>query len=1311
MKLKLLLLLTLFYSFFLKAQIDDTQTWEVFYPGVKLTYHINACANNESEPNTEEYFWCDGPDRVTTESFGLTHGNVISSHEFTFNNDNYTVFTTEKGISIYNISQKKWRNIPFVAFNDDNVYATFYGAIDDGNGNIIFHGASKGTQKYSLTNNTITQISDQNRGFNQFKKNENEGAFKNSVWAISGSSLMKYHNGVYEEYDSQDLGIASNIFISGIDIGQDNKIYLAVDNEGILIFNPVNGNVSIITEADGLPSNFLQDLDFDNDGYLWIAYRTASKGGVSKWDITNNTFENFEHTIGNSTVRFNRIEVVGNKIWLTARQESNDLIGVYNLTFESNNTPVWQHYDQAFFQQKGFIDYFYIFGYQAGVYDLASYGDKLYMSVIGGGTVVYENGEWQHYSPLKNNIPTGNNRRIGFLKQDKTGGVVFSTFTSNSGKDILVASKLKNDIIENQPIGKGVTHIGGFEEKGQIDENGNVYGRYLINNNGSYEDRFSALNYPVFNNLLENYSLRSGDKFAVEGFNRWYFDENGGRLTNLDTNVSYTSNNSNFDFGSSSLVFLTEAPDERIWSISSASQSESIKWYDPVTDTNGVLALANLNYNSHSEIGNIEQLLFGTNTSELWLIGKNGVIFLKNEVETHKLLKADYPTLNTINDAKIDADNNLYVLSSNGLLKISDIQNATPTTKEFYYPTTTNGPNLANFSKLTIDNQGNKWLASTGTYLSKLLKFKEVNDTGGIVNAATTSSLRGKASGKIFVDINENGTYEEATDVIVPNQALNIKKGSSSFIVYSDNQGNFSFPIYIANQTYEIALTSTDGFSYTPKRVYKVDVTNLDADYSNNNIDLKNEDLKSLYVKGSTKEGAWGFVRDGFDNRFVTSVGNLSRSKIFNNVKLRYEFINTNENNANYNVNSIASITLHRLKNNQSNNHIINKINIDPGKSQFWKVNLESNNYTISTDINPVFTESNTERSKIIEIELGNIDPFEAIVLEVKTGVFDPTAIGDNIQFGPTAISSSSWENPSNGNNPNLSDWIDVTPESNDNRLGDDEDFSPYEEPEDIYLDEDDVYRDEKELFFDGPYFSPIFSSYDPNDKLVTPGVPGKLNEVDIDRKWLTYTIRFQNNGNFSAKDIYVLDTIDDNFDKNSFKFLESSHNVKISEVGDETKSIKKFLFQDIYLPDSLSSPIESQGYFKYKIKAKKTITENTIVENTAYIYFDQNPYIVTNTTQNKFKTPATASLNQITDKENLFLYPNPANSKIAVSLKETQQIQKVDLYNIMGQIVVEKSVDNLTFVEIDISKLSKGIYFVKVFSKGKTVSKKLIIK
>lgn len=1306
MKIKLLFL-TLLYSLVVNAQVNNTQTWELFYPGVKLTYHINACANNEPEPNTNEYFWCDGPDRVVVQSFGLTHGNVLASNEFTFNNEKYVVITTTKGISTYNFTQKKWRNIPFLAFNDDTLVDNFKSAIYDENGNIIFNGAGKGIHKYSLTDNTITQITNQNNGFEQFKRNTNEGSFKNSIWAVINRKLLKYHNGTMKVYYNYDLGILSSREIKGFSIGTDDKIYLAVENQGLLIFNPADNSTQTITDAEGLPNIYLQDTSFDDDGNLWMAYSTYNSGGIIKWNIANNTFQTFNNPTNNS-LGFDRIEVVNNQIWLSAKSTGTDEEGLYKVTFNTNNEPTWQHFNETFFQEKGLVENFAYYNNKTGFYDITSYGDHLYLSTTGNGTIIYntQTNKWTHLSALKNNIPSGIFRTLEAIKQDKSGGIVFrAKSTHNSLRNANVISRLKNDVIINFPLGKGNKFSVNSEMK--VDNNGNIYTKVLPLL-GS--DEFRRINYPQQQELLDSYFINSRTRFSVEGFNKWFYDSYGNkeRLTNIDTQVTYAKDNSNFNLGTTYIQEITEGQDDRIWVLTSG---KGIKWYDPVNDIMGELTLPKLTNSTHSEAGNVVKVLFGTNQDELWLICQNGVVYVKNNVEMHTFLKADYQTLNYVRKAKIDANNNLYVLSSSGMLKISNI-NTTPVTKEFYYLPMESGagPSFANFVDFTIDNQGNKWLISNNSSYPKLLKFKETNDAGGITNGATKSNLRGRISGTVYVDMNNNQLYDKNIDEIISNQPLTIKNESSNFVVYSDIYGNYNFPIYNPNRTYEIAITSTDGFSYSSKRNFKVQVTNLDADYSNNNIKLLRDDIKSLYVKGSTKAGAWGFIRPGFANRFVSGIGNLSSSKTFSNVKIRYEFENTNENASSYTINSITDLKIFKLKRN-INDHIINKLLIDPGKSQSWSLaNLTEANYTKTEITSPVYTEINNGKKKTLEIEIGDITPYETIVLEVYTDVFDPTGINDIIQYGPTAISATNWEANTGAKSTTTSNtWKDITPKSEDEGVGRNDDFSPYIDPEDVYKDEDDIYRDREDVYSDSPYYTPIISSYDPNDKLVTPGVAGKLNEVDINKKWLTYTVRFQNNGNFSAKDIYVLDTIDNNFDKHSFKLLESSHSLELSEVGTKEQSIKKFFFKDIYLPDSLSNPEGSQGYFKYQIKVKKDIAENTVVENTAHIYFDQNPAIVTNTIQNVFKTPATASVNVYEEIESALVYPNPAKRKVIITLKNNEPFSEIVIYNISGKQIFRRK-EKTEKAHVPVSNLPSGIYLVQVRSNQKNYNQKLVI-
>jgi len=137
-----------------------------------------------------------------------------------------------------------------------------------------------------------------------------------------------------------------------------------------------------------------------------------------------------------------------------------------------------------------------------------------------------------------------------------------------------------------------------------------------------------------------------------------------------------------------------------------------------------------------------------------------------------------------------------------------------------------------------------------------------------------------------------------------------------------------------------------------------------------------------------------------------------------------------------------------------------------------------------------------------------------------------------------------------------------------------------------------------------------VVSSFDPNDKAVSPTTTLDVNGD----KWLTYKIRFQNTGTASADNIYVLDTISTQLDISTFSLLSYSHPILVQLFNNR---VAKFSFPNINLPDSTSNEPQSHGYIEYKIKANDTISVNNTISNTAYIYFDFNAPIITNTTLN----------------------------------------------------------------------------------------------
>lgn len=143
---------------------------------------------------------------------------------------------------------------------------------------------------------------------------------------------------------------------------------------------------------------------------------------------------------------------------------------------------------------------------------------------------------------------------------------------------------------------------------------------------------------------------------------------------------------------------------------------------------------------------------------------------------------------------------------------------------------------------------------------------------------------------------------------------------------------------------------------------------------------------------------------------------------------------------------------------------------------------------------------------------------------------------------------------------------------------------------------------------------SQVLCAYDPNDKQVFPNGWEEPHYIEPDTT-LEYLIRFQNTGNFQAFNITVRDTISEFLDISTFELVANSHSVQ-TFIDPNTREIQ-FYFENIMLPDSNCCEPESHGLISYKIRPLQNLEHNTRIENTAYIYFDSNPAVVTNTTWN----------------------------------------------------------------------------------------------
>ena len=223
-----------------------------------------------------------------------------------------------------------------------------------------------------------------------------------------------------------------------------------------------------------------------------------------------------------------------------------------------------------------------------------------------------------------------------------------------------------------------------------------------------------------------------------------------------------------------------------------------------------------------------------------------------------------------------------------------------------------------------------------------------------------------------------------------------------------------------------------------------------------------------------------------------------------------------------------------------------------------------------------------------------------------------------------------------------------------------------------------------------------VVNSYDPNIKETYPeNVQPGFND------WLTYTIHFQNTGNAPAFNIRLADTLDAMLDLETFQVINYSH----QNLIDLTGNVLIVRFPNIQLPDSTTNSAGSKGFIQYRIKPKATWVAPYQIKNTAYIYFDYNAPIVTNTTLNTILIP-TGLHNQTETLMNL--YPNPSNGNFTIDLN-TKEKQTLQVFDITGNVVISQTIENGKTI-IDGSHLASGIYNINIKGNNSVANKKLVI-
>jgi subtilase family serine protease len=134
-----------------------------------------------------------------------------------------------------------------------------------------------------------------------------------------------------------------------------------------------------------------------------------------------------------------------------------------------------------------------------------------------------------------------------------------------------------------------------------------------------------------------------------------------------------------------------------------------------------------------------------------------------------------------------------------------------------------------------------------------------------------------------------------------------------------------------------------------------------------------------------------------------------------------------------------------------------------------------------------------------------------------------------------------------------------------------------------------------------------------------------------------------------------------------------------------------------------VSSVPDGDYYVGCIADANNTINESNEENNDFHLYLNRF---------SKYDPPATLIIEVLSDNNNndYLIYPNPSNGKVNIQFFDEGTTYSIQLINSAGQILIQRKNDSL-HETIDLSNVSRGIYYVKVSDGKYSRTDKVIVK
>ncbi|GAB2859225.1 DUF7619 domain-containing protein [Hymenobacter ruber] len=194
-----------------------------------------------------------------------------------------------------------------------------------------------------------------------------------------------------------------------------------------------------------------------------------------------------------------------------------------------------------------------------------------------------------------------------------------------------------------------------------------------------------------------------------------------------------------------------------------------------------------------------------------------------------------------------------------------------------------------------------------------------------------------------------------------------------------------------------------------------------------------------------------------------------------------------------------------------------------------------------------------------------------------------------------------------------------------------------------------------------------VVASYDPNSIEVN---YERLTPAQVAaRQPLDYIIHFQNLGTAAASTVILSDTLDSQkLNLSSLDLIAQSHSCiwSLTSTGANT-GLLTVRFLNINLPERNVDVIRSQGFVRFRVQPRPTLTVGEIIPNHAGIVFDYNAPVITNTATTTVFL-ATAALARHDDAA-WTAYPNPATEAISLDADlATAGPVAIELLDVLGR-------------------------------------------